>query len=159
MFIGLQYRADNKMDQRLESHNYEKEETFTVKLPISLPYPIQEEGFQRTNGKFEYNGEFFNLVKHKIENDTLHIVLINNTDKSAISKSMTNFEKAINNWSHSSEKAHNLIITFTKDYTTCCATLIVGTNGYVRSNKYFTLSFPNLKRSVIPGTPPPESLI
>ena len=33
-------------------------------------------GYERVNGEFEHNGEFFKLVKQKLENDTLNIVCI-----------------------------------------------------------------------------------
>lgn len=158
MFMGLQYQADIKMDQRLESDNYSKEETVTLKIPISLPYQFHPVGFQQASGTFEYNGEFFNLVKQKIENDTLFAVCIKNVDKSTLSETMTNFERAINNWPQSSNKAYNLINTFIKDYNTCSTTKIIGTPGWVLSRRYFAYDFSQLNRANTPCTPPPESI-
>jgi hypothetical protein len=159
MFLGLQFRADIEMDQRLESENYSNEETVMLKIPISLPYQFHPEGFQQASGTFEYNGEYFNLVQQKIENDTLFAVCIKNLDKSALSETMTNFEKVINNWPQSSKKAYNLINTFIKDYNTCSATHIICTLGWVLSRSYFIHDFSHLKRAIIPGTPPPESIV
>ena len=147
------------MNQKLENDHYIKEETITLKIPISLPYQFYPHGFRRATGTFEYKGDFFNLVKQKIENDTLYAVCIKNVDKSALSKNMNNFEKAVNNWPRASEKAHYLINTFIKDYTTCSAPYLIQMVGWVLSCKYFSHYYSPIKRAIIPTTPPPECLV
>lgn len=156
MFIGLQYRADIKMDQKLESDNYNKEKTLTLKIPLSLPYQLHPQGYKQANGTFEYNGVFFNLIRQKIEKDTLYVEYIKNHDKSALSKTMTSFERAINNWPQSSRKVYHLLNTFIKDYNSCGTTHIVGTSGWILSGHYFTHDFCPLTAAITPGTPPPE---
>jgi len=145
------------MHQKLKRDNFINGQTATLKIPVSLPYQLHPRGYKKAEGTFEYNGQFFNIIKQKIENDTLYVVYIENQDKSALSRSMTNYERAVNNWPQSSGKAYQLLNTFIKDYNTCSTTNIVGSLGWCISNPYFSNDFSPLTAEIRPGNPPPEA--
>lgn len=76
VFWGLRYQADQKLTVRLDANLYDRAETIELRIPLTLPYPIQSEGFRRVDGRFEHSGQFYKLVKQKLENDTLTVVCI-----------------------------------------------------------------------------------
>ena len=76
MFWALRLQTDRKLGYRLDANLYHPEETIELKIPVALPYPIHSEDFQRVDGRFEHRGEFFKLVKQKLQNDTLYVVCI-----------------------------------------------------------------------------------
>jgi hypothetical protein len=47
-----------------------KDETILLKIPVAVPYQIDSEGYERVDGEFEHQGEFYRLVKQKYQNDT-----------------------------------------------------------------------------------------
>jgi len=77
VFKLLQVSAHNDLIQKLETNQYSETQTIDLKIPISLPYSISPSNdFKRVDGRFEYNGDIYKLVKQKFENDTLHIICI-----------------------------------------------------------------------------------
>lgn len=91
LFWVLEARTDAHLSARLDIDHYYEHETFEVKLPLTLPYPINAESFQRLDGKFEHNGEFYKLVKHRLVNDTLFVVLIKNQELRKLTKAFHEF--------------------------------------------------------------------
>lgn len=156
VFYGLQYRADVKMDNRLEKEHYTKDETITLKIPISLPYQFQTKGFKRISGNFEHEGEFYNLIKQKLERDTLYVICIRNSHKTAISKKRTNFEKALNNWATSSNKTYKLLHTFIKDYVSNSPMKVNGGGGWTTDLLFYEGNFKVSNRNFGPLLPPPK---
>ena len=156
LFMGLQYNADLKMGKRLEESAYQKDQSITLKIPISLPYQIHQSGFRKASGKFEYNGEYFNLVEQKIEGDTLYAVCIKDAFKTALSEKMSNFEKAVHNWPNTSDKAHSLISTLIKDYLPTHSIQARGSMGWILSFDYQAIHSKLFGRTIALESPPPE---
>lgn len=90
-FWGLHHQANQKLTQRLDADEYTADETIELKFPISLPYPLQNNGFERVNGKFEHRGHLYTLVKQKLENDTIYIVCIADVKGKQILDSMREY--------------------------------------------------------------------
>lgn len=76
LFSALQIKASRELSAQLDEGQYSEEETFEVNLPLSLPYPIQGAGFERSKQFFTIGGEHYQVVKHKFENDVLTIVCV-----------------------------------------------------------------------------------
>ena len=144
------------MDQKLAADDFENAPTITLKIPIALPYQFHQTGFQKASGNFEYDGEFFNLVKQKIEGDTLYAVCIKNLHKTALLKKMSGFEKVINNWPATSSRTYNLINTFIKDYVPGNTTKICGIKGWTLTIPFFNTCLRLLQGTSSPLSPPPK---
>jgi hypothetical protein len=67
-------------------------ETVTLKVPVAIPY-LQNTDFERVNGEFEHNGEFFRLVKQRFASDTLYIVCIKDTRSKHIKQALAEYVK------------------------------------------------------------------
>ena len=77
-----------ELTQLLNAGNYSELETFEFKIPLNIPYPIQNRGFDRVHGAFEFDGEFYELVQQKLERDTLYVVCIKNASESRLGNSV-----------------------------------------------------------------------
>ena len=115
VFLGLQYKNDKDMIRKLDAENYSDSETVTIKVPISIPYATDTEDFQRVDGKFEHNGEFYRLVKQKLSQDTLYVVCVKDHENKRIDDAITSFVKTFTDKpsDHSNSK---IVVSFIKDY-------------------------------------------
>lgn len=78
LFWALQSRADQQLSRQLDENINNVGNSFEIKIPLNLPYPLQQTDFQRKDGEFVYKSEHFRLVKQKLANDTLTIVCVKN---------------------------------------------------------------------------------
>jgi hypothetical protein len=85
-FWVLKVQSDRELSTLLDTGRYEESETFEVKIPLTLPYPLQSTGFERQSGQFEYQGEYYQIVKQKYEDDMLTIVCLKNAKANRLAK-------------------------------------------------------------------------
>jgi hypothetical protein len=104
------------MLRRLDAEIYTADETVTFRIPLTVPYYTDNKDYERVNGEFEHHGEFFKLVKQKLERDTLYIVCINDHKEKKIFNAMTDFVKLSNEMPASSKQTLKLLGTFNKDF-------------------------------------------
>jgi hypothetical protein len=158
VFWVLQYQYDLKIASIIDSGSYYQDETVELKIPMSLPYPLQPRDFERISGKFEYNGEYFELVKQKLENDTLHVVCLKNQDKNHLVSTMTNYVKLTNDLPGTAQKAFNFLGKLLKEYNNSNKVLFTPDPGLMAE-----ISFVILKTSKTPlpaleiPSPPPKA--
>lgn len=122
VFWGLRFHADQELSVRLDANLYDPEETIELKIPVTLPYPIQSQDFQRVNGQFEHQGQFYKLVKHKLENDTLYVVCIRDVQTRELVNTMDNYVKLTQDFSQTSGEK-NALIFFSKLAKDFCANI------------------------------------
>ena len=118
VFWGLRFQTDKELSRRLDANLYDQEETLQIKIPLSLPYPIYGQDFERVNGAFEHNGEFFKLIKQRYENDTLYVVCIRDRETRQLVNTMEDYVQLTHGLDDSSpaEKALNYLTHLVKDF-------------------------------------------
>jgi len=116
VFLGLQYKNDQRMIQKLDADNYSDSETITLKIPISVPYAVDSKDFQRVDGKFEHQGEFYRLVKQRLSQDTLYIVCVKDTEDKRIDNAITDFVKTFTDKPVDNHPSSKVVVNFIKDY-------------------------------------------
>jgi hypothetical protein len=72
--------------------------------------------YERVNGEFQYQGEFYKLVEQKLENDTLYVVCLKDTRERKLFEAMTDYVKLTNDLPTSSQKNVKLFGSMIKDY-------------------------------------------
>jgi uncharacterized FlgJ-related protein len=113
----MQKDATDRLLARLDADEVSDHDAVVFSVPITLPYPIHEAEYQRTDGDFEYQGEYFKLVKQKIENDTLFLVCVKNKEARKIARALTDYSKLANNIPTESNKAAlNFLAKLFKDF-------------------------------------------
>lgn len=76
VFWGLRFQTDQKVSGWIDAEKYHPGDLIELKIPVSLPYPIYQTGYERVEGIIEHNGEFFRLVKQKYESDTVYVLCV-----------------------------------------------------------------------------------
>ncbi len=132
VFLGLKYKNDKDMIQMLDAENYSDSETVTIKIPISIPYAADSKSFERVDGKFEHNGEFYRLVKQKLSQDTLYVVCVKDHENKVIDEAMTSFVKTFTDKPADSHSNSKILVSFIKDYMSQTFTLLKESKGWER---------------------------
>jgi hypothetical protein len=123
LFLGLMYQNDRVMTQKLDDDQYDDAETVSIKIPITIPYVTDSHDFQRVDGVFEHEGDFYRLVKQKLQLDTLHIVCVKDQQSKRINQALTDYVQTFTD-KPSTEKQHTLTFSdFIKDYLTTSVSL------------------------------------
>ncbi len=93
ILVGIQYKSTLELTSRLDKDDYDDDETITLKFPMALPYHIDKDTYDRVDGNVQYNGEFYRLVKQKLERDTLYIVCIKDHGTKRIARALSDYVK------------------------------------------------------------------
>jgi hypothetical protein len=137
-FWALEYKVNNDLTVRLDRNQYSESETFELKVPVALPYPVYQTEYERVDGKFEYNGEFYKLVKHKLQNDTLYIVCIKNLDQKELVNTITDYVNISNDLPGTAKKAINFFGKLLKEYDSHPVMTIVSNQSWTSDLSYKT---------------------
>jgi hypothetical protein len=115
VFMGLKIRNDALMVHRLDMGRFDTSETVTIRIPLTLPYSVDEDDYERVNGKFEYNGEAYRLLSHRLAKDTLTIICVKDTEARKINRALTAYVKTFAD-QPSTNTAGKPVITLIKEY-------------------------------------------
>ena len=160
VFLGLRINADHQLAYKLDRDQYSTVDTHVFKIPLTLPYGLNHEGYQRVEGTFEHNGEFYKLVKQKLENDTLHVVCVKDHQQKVLTDTFDNYTRLSNDLPASAQKdGLNLLSKLSKDFESNILIEIVMTDGWFLSKYYADCSATLLKGEKSILSPPPKSLI
>ena len=132
LFWILKEQANQELSVKLDEGEYNENETFEIKIPITLPYPLQNNDYERHSGQFVYKNDHYQLVKQKYENDTLTIVCVKDAQSKHLSRVMDSFSETSNN-DPSDEGALNIPMKIFQEYMSGLSTSIDGTSGWVQA--------------------------
>lgn len=160
VFVGMQMQAQRDMEQRLDGENLDGEELFTIKIPINLSYWQNMPDYERVNGRFEHNGEFYTLFKQKVENDTLQVVCIKDHAEKKLFTQLSQTVKWVlgSDNSSSHQKTAKFLQNLIKDYLPLSKRVILFLFEDVEAlqTPIFEASLVNFYPSLI--APPPEAM-
>jgi len=152
----MKYRARMEMNQRLDDENYKADETVTIKIPLTVPYNIFGQDYERMTGSFEHHGEFFTLVKQKLEKDTLYIVCIKDHKEKQLHAAMTDFIKLSTDIPTSSQQTLKLLSALIKDYIPTSSPALTQNRKCKSLTFGITPKFNLLANNPPVPTPPPD---
>ena len=140
---------------RIENETYRVEETVTFKLPLTLPYAPTVGNFEAAQGSFEHQGEFYRLVKQKLQGDTLYVVVIKDVREKMIFGYMSDFVKESSDVDGAKE--FKLLNGFTKDYVGSVRGAVISQYGwsYELGRTVPVLLISNARLAV--ESPPPDA--
>lgn len=116
LFVGLQYQNRQHLIQRFDSGNYDTQETVTIKVPLAVPYANDSREYERVDGEFKYNGEFFHMVKQRLYEDTLFIVCVRDHQSKRIDQALTDYVKTFSDKPSDTKSNTKILPTFIKEY-------------------------------------------
>lgn len=156
VFLGLAYRNDLAMIRALDTESYSEAEAITFKVPIAVPYATNARDYERVNGQFESNGEFFRLVKQKLAQDTLYIVCVKDSENKRIHEALADLVKTFTDRQGTHESSGQPVLAFTKDYMACTVAILCEASGWesgVANARALNMLIPTFSSSIIH---PPE---
>jgi hypothetical protein len=156
VFWGLRQHADQALAKKLDAGLYVDEETIELKIPVTLPYPLQQRGYERVEGRFEHKGEFYKLVKQKHAHDTLYVICIRDSQEKKLVKTMQDYAKMTNDLPSSSKKALHFLGKFLKDFETAPTGALLHHQGWSKDLSFTVRSFSTLDQTIVIPSPPPE---
>jgi hypothetical protein len=157
VFIGLQYRASKELSEKLDNNQYDEDEAFLFKLPLTLPYQITENGYERVRGRFEHGGNFYTLVKQKLENDTLFIVCIHDRTQKRLDGEFLKYAKLSNDIPISQNSITIILLSkLSKDFNMNEILEILSPESCYIKASYASVSSSLLKGDQTVPSPPPK---
>ncbi len=130
VFVGLKLSSEIAIREQFDAENYTAEEV-TIKVPIAIPYATDSKDYERVDGEFEHNGEFYRLVKQKLQSDTLFIVCVKDNQTQKMNQALADYVKTFTDKPVSSKQSTKTVNSFSKDYlstTTAVETISTGWN-------------------------------
>jgi hypothetical protein len=157
LFIGLRYKTTTDLVQRLDNHDYLEEETVTLKVPMAIPYHIDSEEYERVDGEIEHNGDFYRLVKQRLEKDTLYIVCIKDHDSKRIKQALTDYVKTFTDKPSDAKNTGKFLTSFIKDFLPTSIEITPASAGWTYSVVLVSKTDFFNSRSLAVVSPPPQS--
>jgi len=155
LFVGLRYKNAIDLVERLDNNQYLEEQTVTLKVPMTIPYHLDSE-YERVDGEIEHNGEFYRLVKQKLQKDTLYIVCIKDQDSKRIKQALADYVKTFTDKPVDAKSTGKFSINFIKDFLPTSIEIAPASAGwnYAVSTADILDSFSS--RSIAVVSPPPQ---
>ncbi|HEY5750622.1 MAG TPA: hypothetical protein VIU12_31385 [Chryseolinea sp.] len=158
VYLGLRHQAKTEMISRLDARDYSQEETVTLKIPFALPYWMDSKDYERVDGEFQHEGQFYKLVEQKLEKDTLYVVCIRDTHEKKLFDTMSDYAKLANDLPTSSHQTLKLLSGLMKDYVPGSSQHeITLSQGWTQECSYAEPSFTLLSQTSPVFSPPPEA--
>jgi hypothetical protein len=93
LLIYQQKMAGVYFSQSLNQYPLHENNFFVLKIPVSLYLPAKNTDFEPISGSFEANGRFYEMIKRKVESDTLYVYCANNLRKTQLADQLANYVK------------------------------------------------------------------
>jgi hypothetical protein len=154
IFLGLKYSNSRQVTQRLDADNYTQSETVTLKIPLTIPY-YGDTDFERVDGEIQHQGEFYRLVKQKLEKDTLHIVCIRDVKSKHLQQALEEYVKTFADQSGDRSNTKTSY-SFIKDYIEARFDLEDSAKGWSLMLHYYDVENSFSTPGLAFPTPPPK---
>ncbi|MCU0393005.1 MAG: hypothetical protein MUE81_17995 [Thermoflexibacter sp.] len=161
VLIYQQQVARLHFSQTLENDQIPDDDLFIIKIPASLYVPAKNTDFEPITGSFEHKGKFYDMVKRKVQNDTLYIYCANNHKKQFLASQLADYVKSyVVDFESGKNKneSNKLLKSFAKEYLATAVFSFSIFYKYTNSenNVNVSISFPAMPLISIPS-PPPEA--
>jgi hypothetical protein len=156
LLVGLEHHADQSLQKQLDAELYDEDELIELTIPMNLPYPVEEQSFQRMNGKFEHQGEHYKLVKQRFENNILYILCIKDHQHKKLVKSVHDYVKMVNDTPSSSKKTLSFFGKLVKDFEQSESDKLIHYYGWAAKISFNQPIFSLLSSAERVPAPPPK---
>jgi hypothetical protein len=155
VFWGLHLKSDHEIIKLIDTSAYSGSDEVIITIPLTLPYPIYQEGFSRVHGEFEYEGEHYKLVKQKMEDDMLVLVCIKDRNQEHLISVMSDFAKATNDLPAANQTS-NLLGKLFKDFQIADLLIFATGDGWARDIDIVSFITPSFHADLAINVPPPK---
>ncbi|HEY0740778.1 MAG TPA: hypothetical protein VGD40_04915 [Chryseosolibacter sp.] len=156
-FIGLMHRSDKILEARIEANGIDSNELIEIKIPLTLPYPIQQKGFENIDGRFEHKGVFYKLIKHKFDQDTVYVVCVRDSDTRELTQAFEDYVAKTNDTPTNSKNTLTLFGKFLKDFQHVESDIVQSGNGWQSVIRFRNATFTLHNAVLTRHSPPPKA--
>jgi hypothetical protein len=153
-FWALKAQANQELSAKLDEGHYDESQTFEIQIPLTLPYPLQSTGFERQYGQFTYQGEQYQVVKQKYENDVLTIVCLKDAKVNHLEKVSAAFAET-SGAQPVQEGSLNLPLKVCQDYISSITTFANSITGWSQSIQHTLYFSSTYQVNLLAFVPPP----
>lgn len=120
-YYAFYFSANISIENRWNDEIYADEVIFSqerlLEIPLNAPYMANQEEFQTINTKFEKDGKFFRAIKQRYQNDTLQVVYVPDTARTALDSTVKKWISTLtDNDLPQDQQGKNFVKLFAKDY-------------------------------------------
>ncbi|NJM24545.1 MAG: hypothetical protein HC859_02450 [Bacteroidia bacterium] len=130
LFVGLSYSAYHSLSRKIDREQYSDVQFREFKVPITLPYPIHNNGAVRTYGEIEVDGEFYVLAQQEIVHDTLYILGVKKEDQTRINHAFDRYLGLSEQSPPGNEQTLSLLSKLIKEYKSQAKPALVSVGGW-----------------------------
>ena len=106
--------ADKELEVKLDNNEYDERQLLEIKIPIQIPYLINDADFERHYGEIEIEGRFYSFVKRKVKDGFLILKCIPNSAKDQIKEAGNDYFKKTSGLATTDKKQTSL--NFAKNF-------------------------------------------
>jgi hypothetical protein len=88
-------RSDKRLIQQIDNNQYNDSELIEVKIALHTPYVTSWSDYERVDGEVNVNGVYYNYVKRKVHNDTLHLLCLPNKNKTRLNAARIDYANKV----------------------------------------------------------------
>lgn len=114
VLVGIQFHQKQALHNRVDAGDLNALTTTIIKMPVAVPYAADQEDYQRVDGDFEYQGEFYRMVGQKFAQDTLYVMCVQDRDGGRIHQALTDYVKTFSD--DDGQPSGKVVVSLIKDY-------------------------------------------
>ncbi len=157
VFMSARLHHRQSMIRLFDGGGYTLYELDTIKLLLSVPYPVQDNGYERVDGEFEYQGEYYRLVSQRFLVDAVHIVIIRDPHQKRLQEALGDYVKTMTDEPASSGQPAKVRADFSKDYIVTFTSLASSAFGWTQTTQWGKgVSFADPSFNPAIPSPPPR---
>ena len=91
-FYYAEKKSDSRMEALLNKNQYDEDDLVLLKVPLNMPYQIEQTQFERVDGEVTLNGRIYKYVKRRVSQGNLLLLCLPDTHKMSLKKAKTGLD-------------------------------------------------------------------
>lgn len=90
----MQQKSNLALEARLDNNDYNEKDLLEIKIPLSNPYQVSWNDFERVDGEVDIQGVTYKYVKRKVEEGQLVLLCIPHIKSMHLSKACSDYNNS-----------------------------------------------------------------
>ncbi len=91
-FTYLESKSTQNLNAKIDANTFDEANLIEIQIPLNMPY-YSDKDYEVAYGETEINGEKYQYVKRKVNNNTLYLLCLPNKEKTNLVAIKNNIEK------------------------------------------------------------------
>jgi hypothetical protein len=158
VYLVVRNHLSAEFSRKVNADEYSGSDAQIVKIPMKLPYQPNFDGYQRAQGTFESNGEFYRIAKYTLVQDTLLVVLVKDRKEGDLFQSVNEFIQANSNEAPVSKSPLKMFKNTLQEFLLTRSRLQSDTPGWCIESQHIISMTTRVDDLTLPQlSPPPEA--